>query len=194
MLELFRDPAWEFAGVVVGLLAALFIYWLQKQKKSLSYEIISRNQLLTFGEELEGKLQVSYEGQPTKGICILIIKLFNSGNLPVTASDYERPISFGTGDKSRILSAVVTGKEPDALSVEVSAEKSRVEVRPLLLNAKDSVTLKLLVSDFHGEINVDARVVGVKAITKSGRNSGQLLAFSGAILLGFGIAFILINS
>jgi hypothetical protein len=165
MIELLRDPAWQFIGAVitlVALTATIIIYWLQRQRKAISYEVVSKNQLLTVREELEGKLQVLYEGQPARDICLLIIKLFNSGNVAVSSTDYERQISFNTGASSKILSAVVTDVEPQNIFVEIDVEESRVKVRPVLLNPKDSITLKLLVSDFSGAVSPDGRVIGVK--------------------------------
>lgn len=192
MLELLRDPLWQFVGAALALftLATSFlIYLLQRQRKAISYEVVSRNQLLTVREELEGKLQVLYEGDPTKDICLLVLKLINSGNLPVSTSDYECPISFATGANSKILSAVVTNKDPQELSIELVVEPSRVVVQPALLNPKDSITLKILVSDFAGSIIPHARIVGVKAITKASSNSSYstLLMICGLVLLTFGV-------
>ncbi len=170
MIGFFRDPAWQFVGVVLALAAlvvSLLIYWLQRQKKSLSYEILSKNQLLTVKEALEGRLQVLYEGQPAQNICLLFIRLFNSGNVPIPASDYERKISLSIGTSSKILSGVVTNVYPKNLAIDISIEENRVTLQPILLNSKDSVTLKLLVSDFNANITVDGRIVGVKSITKS---------------------------
>ena len=175
MLELLRDPAWQFVGVVLALaaLAATFlVYWLQRQRKALSYEVISKNQLLTVREELEGRLQVLYEGHPARDICLLVVKLFNSGNVPISAADYERPLSLGTGISSKILSGVVTDVDPENLAASIDIEESRVILRPILLNSKDSVTLKLLVSDFGGNVAIDGRVLGVKSISKAGQTTG----------------------
>ena len=196
MLELLRDPLWQFVGVllaIVALAVSFIIYSLQRQRKTLSFEVVSRNQLLTVGEELEGKLQVLYEGHPAKDICLIVLKLFNSGNVPVATADYERPISFCTGAGSKILSAAVTEREPEALSVETEVDQIRIVVQPVLLNAKDSITLKLLVSDFSGSVVADARIVGVKAITRVGESSGYFtfLMVCGLAMSAFGIVFAL---
>ena len=198
MLDLFRDPLWQFVGVLLALAAiagSFIIYFLQRQRKSISYEVISKNQLLTVGEELAGKLQVLYEGEPATDICLLVLKLSNSGNQPVAMSDYERPISLGTGTHSRILSVAVTEKDPEALSVELTVEQSRVVLQPLLLNSNDFIILKLLVSDFGGAVIADARIVGVKGISKASQNSGySLLAMvSGLVVSIVGSYFVFSN-
>jgi len=174
MLEFFRDPAWQFVGVVlaVAALAATFlVFWLQRQRKTLSYEVISKNQLLTVREELEGRLQVLYDGHPARDICLLIVKFVNSGNVPVSTTDYERPLSLSTGITSKILSAVITDVDPENLAASIDILESRVTLKPILLNSKDSVTLKLIVSDFDC-IVVDGRVLGVKSVDKVGQTTG----------------------
>jgi hypothetical protein len=178
MLNLLRDPAWQFVGAAIALvaLAATFlVYWLQRQRKAIAYEVVSENQLLTVGEELEGRLQVVYEGQPARDICLLVLKLLNTGNVAIATADYERPVSFSTGQSSKILSAVVTEVDPDNLTVVLKAEESRLVIDPVLLNSKDSITLKLLVSDFSGTISTDGRIIGVKAIGRLGETTGYHL-------------------
>lgn len=197
MLELLRDPAWQFVGAIltlVALAATFLIYWLQRQRKSLSYEVVSQNQLLTVREELEGRLQVLYEGEPARDICLLVIKLLNSGNVAVSAADYERPVSFATGASSKILSAAVTDVDPENLAVDISVDDSRVTVQPVLLNAKDSITLKLLVSDFSGSLSVDGRVVGVKTISNVGQTSGYQALLMFVALVCFAVGLYLVTT
>lgn len=191
MLELLRDPAWQFVGAAIALIAlavTFLIYWLQKQRKAIGYEVVSKNQLLTVREELEGRLQVLYEGQPARDICLLVIRLTNTGNVAVATADYERPVSFSTGQSSKILSAVVTEVDPENLVVALQSEESRVVIDPVLLNSKDSITLKLLVSDFSGTISTDGRIVGVKAIERRGETTGYhtllMMVFATCIAVG----------
>lgn len=50
MPEILRDPVWQFIGAIFALAAiviVVIIYWMQRQRKSLSYEIISCTPLLS---------------------------------------------------------------------------------------------------------------------------------------------------
>ena len=194
MLELLRDPAWQFAGVLVALLTVmvmLLVYRLQRPKKALSYEVVSKNQLLTVKEELQGRLQVLYEGQPAKDICLLVIRFFNSGNIPITTADYERSVSFGTGASSKVLSVAITDVNPKNLVTNLTVEESRVTLQPVLMNSKDSITLKLLVKEFEGTVAVDGRVVGVRAISNAGQTPRYqaFILVLGVILTVLGVSF-----
>jgi hypothetical protein len=166
MIDFLRDPVWQFVGVIlaiVALVATIIIHLLQRKQKILSWEFISINKLLTVREELEGKLQVFYDGSPARDIRLLLLKLINTGNVAISASDFERPISFKTGASSRILSAVATEVSPSHLEVEVSNADTRATVKPVLLNPGDFITLKILVHDFE-TVSVDGRVIGVKEV------------------------------
>lgn len=171
MLELLRDPLWQFVGVILALVAlgaTLLIYRLQQQRKALSVDVSSQNQLLTVKEELEGRLQILYDGKPTKDIRLLVINVFNSGNVPITAPDFVQPLTLDTGGTSTILSAVITNADPVNLKATIDVDKHHVTLVPLLLNSKDSVTIKLLVSEFSDDVNIDGRIIGVRSISKVG--------------------------
>lgn len=169
-LALFRDQLWQFIGVILTVLA-LGLTIRQRQIKAISYDIITTNELLTVHEELEGKLQILYEGQPTKDISLVIIKLFNSGNLPIATSDYESPISFYFDDATKIISAAIIDVEPASLAVDVTTNSENIVLSPVLLNPEDSITIKLLLNDFWGRIKTGGRIIGVKSIKKAKERS-----------------------
>ena len=45
---------------------------------------------------------------------------------------------------------------------------------PILLNSGDSITVKMLVSQFDREVSIDGRIAGVKAKASQGRVSAVL--------------------
>ena len=80
MLDLLRDPLWQFVGVVLEIGASVVIYRLQKLNKRLAYEIISRTTLLTVREELENKVQVLYDGSPVQSLTVFLVRVWNAGS------------------------------------------------------------------------------------------------------------------
>jgi len=188
MIDL-RDPVWQFWGVLLALVSIvipIIIYLLQRQKKALSYSLVSTTHLLTDHEEFEGKLQVLYEGQPAQNISLLILKFINSGNVPITSNDYERQVSILLGENSKILSAVVIEIEPKNLDAEVIIDDNRIRIKEILLNPKDAITLKILVSDLD-TFSIDGRIIGIKAID----NLGKASKFQKILLFLFSILFII---
>lgn len=188
MIEVLRDPMWQFIGGVLAIATTFLIYYLQRQSKSLSYEILAKNRLLTINEELEGRIKILFDNKPTSDISLLSIKIFNSGNIAIPTSDYEHPISLSLGVKTSILSGTITNISPKNLKVKIQIENNHVLITPCLLNATDSITIKLLMTDFNNEIEFDARIVGVKEI-RNATNKATKFDIATSILI---IAILLI--
>lgn len=187
MPEILRDPVWQFIGATFAFAAvvvAIFLYWMQRQRKALSYEIISRTPLLSMEEEVQGKLQILFDDKLVQGVHLVAVRIINSGNVPIVSADYERPVNLSFGENTQILTAEVSETNPEILRATAAIEDTKVVLAPVLLNSEDSITLKILVSQFDGQISVDGRIVGVKGIRKSvdGRAQYFVLPIGGMVL------------
>lgn len=168
MLEFLKDPVWQFVGTsIIAVAIPLIIFFLQRQSKILSYEIIAKNHLLTINEEISGNIKILYNEHPVKNISLLIIKILNSGNIAIPVIDYENetPILLNIGTMTKILSSVIIEANPKHLSAKIEIKDNQILILPCLLNSTDSITLKLLLSDFKDEINFVSRISGVKNIS-----------------------------
>lgn len=173
MFDILRDPMWQFVAVIIAILAILiscFLYWKQRRNKALSYEILSRTPLLSVKEEVKGKLQILFDKKPVQQVHLVEIRLGNSGNVPILANDFERPVSLSFGEEGQILSASIVETNPDSLRASIVSDGKKVVLMPTLLNQGDSIKLKMLVSKFKNQIAVDGRIVGVKDIQPSSEN------------------------
>jgi ABC-type amino acid transport system permease subunit len=186
-----RDPLWQFIAAIVGILLliiTIYFYFLQRQYKELSFEIISNTPILSKAKEIADKIQLLYDGKPVNNVNLIIIKITNSGNIPIIRTDYERPIAFYFDSKSKVLDAEVIKTVPDDLKIKLNTSNDKIILEPVLLNEADSLTLKIILSEYNGAIRPDARILGIKAIldkTNKGKNSLLLL------LLGFVLGFVL---
>lgn len=190
MLEILRDPLWQAVGAllaIAALVGSIVIFQLQRHRRGVAFAVLSRSQLLTVREELEGKLQVLYEGEPVRSLSLLMVRVWNSGNQPILVSDFERPIAFSTGMGSCILSAAVTDVNPRGFILEVAVEGAVVTLSPALLNPGDAISLKLLVRDMNGGLIPSCRIVGVKSIRS---DDGRPWTIKAAALLGLFLTLI----
>lgn len=169
MLEIIRDPLWQFIGVILAIIAiaiTVILYWIQRQKKALSWQVVSNTPLLSIDKEIKGNLEVLYDGKRVQDVQLIIAKIINTGNVPIKSTDYECPINFDFGENARILTAEVTETSPDSLKASANVEGKKVILPPTLMNNRDWITLKFLVNQYDGPISVDGRIVGVKEIKK----------------------------
>src|SRR5271157_1070525 len=178
MLDAFRDPMWQFIGAISGigaLMVAIIAVFVQRRRKELSYEVLSNSPVLSVREEIEGKLVILFEQQPVKGVQLLEVKLMNSGNQPITSSDFEAPVALEFGEKSRILTGEVTDTATEGLTASISVEQSHISLNPLLLNGGDSITIRVLVANYEKPPTVGGRVVGVSRIRKGRSDLGTTI-------------------
>ncbi len=194
MLELLRDPIWQFAGAFIALIAiavSVAVYFAQLQRKDITYELLSNTPLLTVSERGLGQIQLTYNSVPVENPRLAVIRLTNSGNVPIATTDYERPISFAFGEGTTVLSSAITAASPDNLNVSAQNNGNIVVLQPVLLNPRDSLTLKLLVSGKGSGLRADGRIHGVRRIHPSVERLwidwvlltvGILLAFIGLII------------
>lgn len=179
---------WQFVGAAVAVLAlvvSVLLTMVQRRRKLLDYELLTDTPLLTIREELQGRVKVLLDDRPIQDVSVIVIRLFNRGNLPIRAIEYERPLALSFGDEAQIVSAEITEQVPANQGAELTTEPGRVQLKPVLMNARDSVTLKCLVAGAQAPV-VDGRIVGVSAVRRY--NSAEsptrlVLSALGAILM-----------
>jgi hypothetical protein len=168
--ELLGSPIWQFVGVILAFLAIILsvgIYYKQRQFKSLSYAISSITQLLNVHNEVRRRVKILYDDQPVQDVHLAIIELFNSGNVPITSTDYDHPVIFDFGVNARILSSEIIRTIPSNLPASIEVQAKLIIFANILLNPEDSITVKVLLSGFEDRIAVTGRVHGVKEILKA---------------------------
>ena len=149
-LEIFRDQIWNFIGVLIAcitLVITVVVYFLQKRKKGLSYAIVSKTALLTTKEKLEGRIKILFNESEVQNVNFFQIRIINTGNLSIASSDYERPLKFIFATEAKILSAEIVKSTPPPLTTSLSINKNEIVTHPILMNAKDNMTIKLIVAN-----------------------------------------------
>ena len=182
MLEAFQDPLIQFFSIVflsaltIGVMVIIFL--IQRNKKSISYEILSQTSVLTHSEELKGRLIVQFDGKSVPDVHITILKIINTGNVPITDSDFVKPIEISFGSKNLILSAEVIDTNPTEMDVPIDTSTECVIINPLLINKRESITLKVLSAQSDGTVQINGRITGVNGI-KQVKESVWFLIFMG---------------
>jgi hypothetical protein len=167
VLDLLRDPIWQFLGFIIGLLALVIGTWasLRGRAKKLTFEIISKTPLLNLNlDAADQRLKLSFRGKPLQNAEIALIKIINSGSTPIKPDDYEHPLRVMIGETSKILDAQVVQRSPNNLIVPLSSDESTfLAIDPILLNSGDYFVIQAITTP-QAEISVDGRIAGVKEI------------------------------
>jgi hypothetical protein len=169
------SPTFDFSTidwkVIIGMVAVLiaafglvyFQWW--RNRKRLSYEIVSNVLLISTEKGIEDKVEIRYEGQVVRNVRLIVIKLINDGYLSIKRDDFEKPIKF-IFPGAKILTSEKVKFHPENLGTQMAYRDDWIEMDPTLLNRKDYVQFKVLLSGYEKMI-IDARIVGVAAIRKS---------------------------
>jgi hypothetical protein len=158
------DPL-EIAGlaVAVGTSAVTFVLWLRgRQQRAIGYRI-STSTLVSVRQEARDQITVLYAGDPVRDVRLLSARISCTGNVPVEASDFARPLEILVGDAARILSAECVRAVPRDLDPTLNVTKTRITIDPLLLNPGDSLEITAFVSNLTDDVSLIGRVNGVRA-------------------------------
>lgn len=175
LTDVLGSPAWTPLAVVLALAAivvSIGVYRKQRTRKGLSKEILRRS-LVSVHAEAGDRISISYEGQPVRQVHLIEVALENTGNVPILAEDFKRPleVTFGAGSP---MTVEVAEKNPPNLEPAISTDGSAVRLEPLLLNPGDRMTIRALVRDFRGSVQVEHRIVGIAEITEAAKRPGRI--------------------
>lgn len=165
-MDILRDTVWQFVFGFLGIGIAVLIYFLQRRKKSLSYQVISETPLLTVKEGLEGNIKILFGEKPVPNVHLVVLRILNNGNIPILSNEFQNDLRFSFGQKTTILSAEVTDTLPKTFKPTIAIESDCVVLQPTLLNGGDMATIKLLLAGYNNKIECDSRIVGVKDVKR----------------------------
>ena len=180
--DVFRDPVWQFVGVVLTLCfggITVKLALLQRSCKGLSYDVVSQASLQQGDKDLMGLLEISFDHKPVRDVHLITVRIYNSGNVPILSADYEVPITIRFGKQSKILRAKIVNQNPVSLPILMDVASDRGTIHPALLNPGDAFAVEFLVDQpdvqdrpySYAEKLVDVKVVGRIVGVKEIRNS-----------------------
>ncbi len=165
MIDFLRDPVWQFVGALLALIALLvsiYLFVLQRKKKSLVYDILILTPILGVKDKIvEGNVRIFFGRMPVKNVHLLVLKISNNGTVPIKTTDFEEPLTFHFGKDAKVLSVDIAVTIPPTLKPMLNVKPNYIVVEPTLLNAGDTAVLKILLAEYSGTIHPETRIVGV---------------------------------
>lgn len=154
-----------FLAVIAAITVPLIIYFLQKSKKRLSYEVISNTQLVGVENEIQDRITILYDEKKVVNVHLISIRFVNDGNQPISIDDFAMPINVKLGSGTNILTCEVLEQSPNELNASIIKMEDSVEIQPLLLNSNDNFTLNILLNDYDESLYITTRIKGIKSIS-----------------------------
>jgi hypothetical protein len=123
---------------VVGIAVSVYLWRRGRVRPALSYRLTSPP-VVNVHREVEDRISVFYDKERVADARLLDLRVTNTGNVDISATDFEEPLSVALGTSARVLNRPRVGKTvPPELRPHVSVNGQDLVIAPLLLNAGDS--------------------------------------------------------
>jgi hypothetical protein len=157
LLSILRDPVWQFLFGLIGILITVLLFIADRRRKELSI-------LTTWKPGSSVQCSDTETSIPTRKF---VVKLANSGRVPILPSDFERPASLYVPN-CQILDATITDTRPSNIHPKASIENGEITLWPILLNPGDSVTFEVISTfvRFKQLVYLDSRIAGIKEVRR----------------------------
>jgi hypothetical protein len=192
--DVLSDPRWQAWGVILSislgipsLVIAIIALRKQRIQKEVAYKTISDTLLFDPQKEIERRFQ--FDGKEISNLRLVILKISNSGDMPILPGEFIEPVTFLFGSQSEILDAEVIEKKPCNLKVVLKPDVNTLTLAPLLLNKGETIKLKILLSGVSEKVRVESRIVGLQEIIDLNAEQGRIKIMSSLLsgLTGIGI-------
>jgi hypothetical protein len=151
--------------LVAAVVVPLYIWRRQRTKAELSYEVTS-GRIVDIGAQAAGRVEVRFDGTPVPDVALITARVRNSGNVPIRANHFERPLTVTLPAGITILDHRVGDTRPDGLKPALAVvADNEVAIEPLLLNPHDAFDVEILVSGPTTPVVVSGRLEGIADIT-----------------------------
>lgn len=164
--------------VIVGILtilATLSVFYFQRQVRSVSYQY-STNKVF---EASLPDVQLTYKNVIADKLYITDIKISNTGNQTIKSSEIIEGISIDFGKFCRILEANIIESNPEeaisGFSENILSDSFSAKFKPSLMNPKDSATIRFITKDCQPNVQISARIEGIKDISGKPDNRHDVL-------------------
>lgn len=174
LLPILRDSTWQFAGVVISVIAlviAAVSLANQLSRKSLFVTVAGYQSLVDpVLSGSENELSVTFNGKPISKLNMLTLHFSNNGNIPISTEDFETPIEISFKSSPTILRVRVSRAIPLHLPLHTRIENEILTIAPLLLNPKDEFTIEILLENMQDRTPYDieplirSRIRGLQSV------------------------------
>ena len=158
-----------FLAFVSATLPIVF-YFLSRTNKRLDCKI-SNNTIIDITKKhpVDSKLVILYNKERISKLDLVNIKLYNTGNVPISSRDFETDIIINFNSSARTFEPRAI-KNKYSINPEIIAHNNTISIKPFLLNKGESIEIQTIISGYiKNDISIDSRILGCKVKLKSSK-------------------------
>ena len=147
---------------VIAVVAAIGIFLAERKTKGLALAVVTDRAIVSQASAFP--LEVLHNGIKVLKPRLVVLRLANAGEQPITSADFEQPLRVRLVDAS-ILSTETTLTRPHAFKPSVLLDgPDAVRLDPCLMNQRDMVEIQMLVDGKPSQVLAEARISGVQDV------------------------------
>lgn len=156
-------------GAIIGAAIAYLIFRRQTTKKLITYQIVSNAPIATLNKSLQNTVTIQINGVSVPNARQVVLMLRNQGNVAVKPNDYNTPLKF-VFNGSKVVGSDILDTDPPELKNSINHNSfvqfgaDSAELENILLNAKESITLTILLEGDYNQLDVAGRIVDGKIL------------------------------
>jgi hypothetical protein len=169
-VEFLSNPIFQFiVSLVIGIIAIIIpsvVFLIRQVRRRIAYEVIANIPLTSIRDEAKGLVEILFNHRSINDAYLIILRIWNSGNIPIRPYDYLGPIKFDFGEEAEVLGFKVLETVPSTLKTitRLQFDNNQVALEPLLLNPSDSIKIQVLTTRFAGKISIIGRIIELNEI------------------------------
>lgn len=154
-------------ALIIGTAVTIWIFIRQKNIKKLEYRIIANESLLSYHKDLEKDLVILFKDKKIDNLAFLLLEFENTGNISIIKSDFDSNLDIKFKNYTAIFGIELINIYPKNIDLNTIREIDSFSIEPYLINPKDKFSVKILYDNKSFDYEINARIAGVKEITKA---------------------------
>jgi hypothetical protein len=196
MVNYIKNNFLQVFGLVASLgaiLAAYNIFFIGKPVKSLEVVLGEPVPIVSISPDSAKDVEVFVGGNKAASAFVVQFQLRNSGNVPITSADFEKPLHVSIESGYKIAGARVISTSPNNLGLTATKVSDvAVELPKVLMNEGDSadVALTLFSATLQSsdpKLSFDCRVVGINKVDVVSKPSSNMQFKFWSMVIGWNL-------
>lgn len=150
--------------ILLAILPIVVWFLYQRERRSLQITLLRTSQVIRLADNYENDVDITYKGVSIDTLTVIDLEIRNTGNRPITPSQFEIPIQIMYRGRLAAKPAVVAS-DPSALRPNLGMTLDFcVSIAPLLLNPGDHFIVSSTIIDLDttsDAVEARARIEGV---------------------------------
>jgi len=178
----------------LGVIMPIVFFWLESRKARRSLVFTYKSLILArAGHNPDQRFRLTFRGEEIRSASSVEVTVINNGGEAIQEDEFRGPIEFVFPGAEQVLDFDMFGpfREGEDPSTRYLNNQTRavsgsaITTQPVLLNSGDRVLLAAKIGGFKGQVQVRARIVGVRSVECRGSGEASRGRFRSRVALPF---------